>query len=50
VIVLRYYADLHVAEIAETLRMTSSAVRATLDRALAALARLLGEGLTYDRP
>jgi RNA polymerase sigma-70 factor (sigma-E family) len=43
VIVLRYYADLDVAEIAETLRVSPGAVRATVSRALAALGRALGE-------
>jgi RNA polymerase sigma factor (sigma-70 family) len=43
VIVLRYYADLDVAEIAETLRITPSAVRAVTSRALAVLGRALGE-------
>lgn len=43
VIVLRYYADLDVAEIAETLRLTPGAVRATISRGLAALGRALGE-------
>jgi RNA polymerase sigma factor (sigma-70 family) len=42
VIVLRYYADLDVAEIAATLRITPGAVRATTSRALAALARSVG--------
>ena len=39
VIVLRYYADLDVAEIAATFRIAPGAVRATISRALAALAR-----------
>jgi RNA polymerase sigma-70 factor (sigma-E family) len=43
VLVLRYYLDLDVAEIADTLRITPSAVRATNTRGLAALARALGE-------
>ena len=43
VLVLRYYLDLDVAEIAGTLRISPSAVRATNTRALAALARALGE-------
>ena len=43
VIVLRYYADLDTAEIAGTLRLTQSAVRATIGRALAAMARALEE-------
>jgi RNA polymerase sigma-70 factor (sigma-E family) len=41
VLVLRYYLDLDVAEIAGTLRITPSAVRATNTRGLAALARAL---------
>jgi RNA polymerase sigma-70 factor (sigma-E family) len=44
VLVLRYYADLEVAQIAATLKITPSAVRATNSRALAALARLIREG------
>jgi RNA polymerase sigma-70 factor (sigma-E family) len=43
VLVLRYYLDLDVAEIAGTLRITPSAVRATNTRGLAALARALQE-------
>jgi RNA polymerase sigma-70 factor (sigma-E family) len=43
VIVLRYYADLDVAEIATTLLVSPGAVRATINRALATLARALGE-------
>ena len=43
VLVLRYYLDLDVAEIAVTLRISPSAVRATNTRGLAALARLLGK-------
>jgi RNA polymerase sigma-70 factor (sigma-E family) len=43
VLVLRYYLDLDVAEIAGTLRITPSSVRATNTRGLAALARALGE-------
>jgi RNA polymerase sigma-70 factor (sigma-E family) len=43
VLVLRYYLDLDVAEIAETLAITPSAVRATNTRGLAALARALRE-------
>lgn len=42
-IVLRYYADLDVAEIAETLRVSPGAVRATINRALHTLASALGE-------
>lgn len=42
VLVLRYYLDLDVAEIAGTLRISPSAVRATNTRGLAALARALG--------
>jgi len=47
VIVLRYYADLDIAEIAGTLRLTQGAVRATISRALTALARALEED-PYD--
>jgi RNA polymerase sigma-70 factor (sigma-E family) len=43
VLVLRYYLDLDVAEIADTLRISPSAVRATNTRGLAALAKELGE-------
>ena len=43
VIVLRYYADLDIAEIAGTLRLTQGAVRATISRALTAMARALEE-------
>jgi RNA polymerase sigma-70 factor (sigma-E family) len=43
VLVLRYYADLDVAEIADTLRIAPSSVRAAVARGLAALARVLGE-------
>ncbi len=43
VLVLRYYLDLDVAEIADTLRISPSAVRATNTRGLAALAQALGE-------
>jgi RNA polymerase sigma factor (sigma-70 family) len=43
VLVLRYYADLDVAEVAETLHLTPSAVRASSSRGLAALARALRE-------
>jgi RNA polymerase sigma factor (sigma-70 family) len=43
VLVLRYYLDLDPAEIAATLRITSSSVRSTLTRGLAALARELRE-------
>jgi RNA polymerase sigma-70 factor (sigma-E family) len=48
VLVLRYYLDLDVAEIAGTLRISPSAVRATNSRGLAALARALG-GTSSDR-
>ena len=41
---LRYYLDLDVAEIADTLRIAPSSVRAANTRGLAALARALGEG------
>ena len=44
VLVLRYYLDLDVAEIAGTLRIAPSSVRAANARGLAALARALGEG------
>jgi RNA polymerase sigma-70 factor (sigma-E family) len=44
VLVLRYYADLDVAEIADTLRISPSGVRATATRGLAALAKALREG------
>jgi len=43
VLVLRYYADLDVAEIAATLRIGPSAVRSTAARGLDALARALKE-------
>jgi RNA polymerase sigma factor (sigma-70 family) len=43
VLVLRYYLDLDVAEIADVLRISPSAVRATNTRGLAALARALQE-------
>jgi RNA polymerase sigma-70 factor (sigma-E family) len=43
VLVLRYYADLDVAEVAATLRIAPSAVRSTCSRGLAALARVLRE-------
>jgi RNA polymerase sigma-70 factor (sigma-E family) len=43
VLVLRYYADLDVAEIAGTLRIGPSAVRSTAARGLDALARALKE-------
>jgi RNA polymerase sigma-70 factor (sigma-E family) len=43
VLVLRYYLDLDVAEIAETLGISPSAVRSTNTRGLAALAEELGE-------
>jgi RNA polymerase sigma-70 factor (sigma-E family) len=43
VLVLRYYLDLDVAEIAGTLRISPSAVRSTATRGLAALAKALGE-------
>ena len=41
VLVLRYYADLDVAEIAATLRIGASTVRSTISRGLASLARAL---------
>jgi len=43
VLVLRYYLDLDVTEIASTLRIAPSAVRSNCSRGLAALARTLGE-------
>jgi RNA polymerase sigma-70 factor (sigma-E family) len=43
VLVLRYYLDLDVAEIAGMLRISPSTVRATATRGIAALARALGE-------
>lgn len=42
VLVLRYYLDLDVAEIASTLRITPSAVRSNCTRGLTALGRALG--------
>jgi len=48
VIVLRYYADLDIAEIAGMLRLTQSGVRATLSRALTAMARELQEEHSDD--
>jgi RNA polymerase sigma-70 factor (sigma-E family) len=43
VLVLRYYADLSVAEIAETLGISPSNARACMSRGLAALATVIGE-------
>jgi RNA polymerase sigma-70 factor (sigma-E family) len=43
VLVLRYYCDLDVGEIAAMLRIGPSAVRSTMSRGLAALARAVGE-------
>jgi len=43
VLVLRYYADLSVAEIAETLGISPGNVRACISRGLAALASVIGE-------
>ncbi len=43
VLVLRYYCDLDIAEIAATLRIGPGAVRSTMSRGLAALARVLEE-------
>jgi len=43
VVVLRYYLDLDIAEIAAMLRISPSAVRSNCTRGLAALARNLGE-------
>ncbi len=42
-LVLRYYCDLDVAEIAQMLRIGPSSVRSSISRALATLARLVGE-------
>jgi RNA polymerase sigma-70 factor (sigma-E family) len=42
VLVLRYYLDLDMAEIATTLRIAPSAVRSSCSRGLAALARSVG--------
>ena len=42
-LVLRYYADLDVAEISGTLGISPSAVRSTATRGLAALARAIRE-------
>ena len=44
VLVLRYYLDLDIAEIAATLRINPSTVRSTSARGLAALASALREG------
>jgi RNA polymerase sigma-70 factor (sigma-E family) len=44
VLVLRYYLELTDDEIAHTLRIRPGTVRSTMSRALAALARELGEG------
>jgi len=44
VLVLRYYADLSVTEIAEVLRLTPGSVRSANSRGLAALASALREG------
>jgi len=43
VLVLRYYADLSVAEIVETLGISAGSVRAYMSRGLAALAAVIGE-------
>lgn len=43
VLVLRYYCDLDIAEIAATLRIVPSAVRSSMSRGLAALARAMRE-------
>jgi RNA polymerase sigma-70 factor (sigma-E family) len=42
VLVLRYYVDLDVAEVARTLRIAPSAVRSNCSRGIAALGRTLG--------
>jgi RNA polymerase sigma-70 factor (sigma-E family) len=44
VLVLRYYLDLDIAEIAATLQISQSTVRSTNTRGLAALAAVLREG------
>jgi RNA polymerase sigma factor (sigma-70 family) len=43
VLVLRYYADLSAAEIAQTLGISPGNVRACMSRGLAALAAVIGE-------
>jgi len=43
VLVLRYYADLSVAEIAETLRISPGNARACISRGLAALSAVVGD-------
>jgi len=43
VVVLRYFCDLDVAEISDMLRIGPSAVRSSMSRGLASLARALGE-------
>jgi RNA polymerase sigma-70 factor (sigma-E family) len=48
VIVLRYYADLDVAQVAATLGIGPSAVRSTTTRGLAALARALKRTEDHD--
>ncbi len=42
-LVLRYFADLGEPEIARSMGITEGTVKSTTSRALAALARLLGE-------
>ncbi|WP_045310864.1 SigE family RNA polymerase sigma factor [Lentzea aerocolonigenes] len=46
VVVLRFFADLSVAETAETLRMSEGTVKAHTSRAVARLRELLGEQIT----
>jgi RNA polymerase sigma-70 factor (sigma-E family) len=48
VLVLRFYLDLDVAEVADILTIGPSAVRSSSARALAQLARSISEGLTRD--
>jgi RNA polymerase sigma-70 factor (sigma-E family) len=44
VLVLRFYLELSVAEIARSMGISQGTVKSTVSRALAALGRLLGEG------
>jgi len=45
VLVLRFYLELSVAEIAQAVGISQGTVKSTVSRALAALGRLLGEGI-----